>query len=102
MIERHYFNDKLLKSYEFNFGFIIPNSQNSMEQIYELPNLDENQSLLFLLVFNLYFPILNFKIKLFLVSEIIANPNMTKSDTFYFVDNVLIMHHKAEYSYVGS
>ena len=44
MIERHYFNDKLLKSYEFNFGFIIPNSLNSMEQIYELPNFDEQQS----------------------------------------------------------
>ena len=29
----------------------------------------------------------------------IENPYMTKSDTFYFVDNVLIMHNKADYAY---
>lgn len=29
----------------------------------------------------------------------INNPFYTKSDSFYFVDNVLIMHNKADYSY---
>ena len=29
----------------------------------------------------------------------IANPYMTKSDSFYFVENELVMHHKAEYAY---
>lgn len=29
----------------------------------------------------------------------INNPYATKSDSFYFVDNKLIMHNKAEYSY---
>jgi len=29
----------------------------------------------------------------------INNPFETKSDSFYFVDNKLIMHNKADYSY---
>ncbi len=29
----------------------------------------------------------------------IASPWETKSDSFYFVDNELIMHNKAEYNY---
>ena len=24
MVERHYFKDKLMRSYDFNFGFVIP------------------------------------------------------------------------------
>lgn len=31
----------------------------------------------------------------------VANPFETKSDSFYFVDDVLIMHNKADYSYNG-
>ena len=38
MIERHYFKDKLLRSYDFTFGFCIPNSTNSWEAIYPMPN----------------------------------------------------------------
>eukprot|EP01135_Chromosphaera_perkinsii_P006238 Nk52_evm1s468 gene=Nk52_evmTU1s468 len=41
MIERHYFKDKLIKSFDFNFPFCIPNSTNSCEHIYELPKLSE-------------------------------------------------------------
>ncbi len=33
------------------------------------------------------------------VEEMIANPFETRSDSFYFVNNKLIMHHKAEYSF---
>lgn len=29
----------------------------------------------------------------------IANPNVTKSDSFYFVEDQLVMHNKAEYAY---
>ena len=29
----------------------------------------------------------------------IKNPYKTKSDTYYFVENKLIMHNKADYSY---
>ena len=52
MIERHYFRDKLLKSFDFQFGFCIPNSKNTCEHIYEFPGLapDESKSLLVLQV----------------------------------------------------
>lgn len=31
--------------------------------------------------------------------EMIENPYETKSDSFYFVNDVLVMHNKAEYAY---
>ncbi|KPM11727.1 GMP-PDE, delta subunit-like protein [Sarcoptes scabiei] len=37
MIERHYFQDTLLKTFDFDFGFCIPNSINTCEHIYEFP-----------------------------------------------------------------
>lgn len=37
MVERHYFRGKCIKSYEFKFGFCMPNSTNSLEMIYDLP-----------------------------------------------------------------
>ena len=39
MIERHYFKNELIKSYTFSAPFCMPNSTNSMEAIYELPEL---------------------------------------------------------------
>ena len=33
------------------------------------------------------------------VSDMIANPFETKSDSFYFVNNKLVMHNKASYKY---
>uniref|UniRef100_A0A023F7X2 Putative photoreceptor synaptic vesicle protein n=1 Tax=Triatoma infestans TaxID=30076 RepID=A0A023F7X2_TRIIF len=79
MIERHYFKDTLLKSFDFDFGFCIPNSANTCEHIYHFPKLTKS-----------------------LITEMIDNPFQTKSDSFFFVDGVLIMHNKAEYSYTGS
>ena len=76
MIERHYFKGKLVKSFEFKFDFCIPNSTNTWETIYIIPDLD---------------PVLK--------EDMINSPWETKSDTFYFVDNKLIMHHKALYNY---
>ena len=76
MIERHYFKDRLIKSFEFTFPFCIPNSTNTWEFIYTIPEIDET-----------------------LKNEIIANPWMTKSDSFYFANDKLIMHNKAEYDY---
>jgi hypothetical protein len=32
--------------------------------------------------------------------DMIENPYETRSDSFYFVEGVLVMHNKAEYSYV--
>ena len=37
MVERHYFREKCIKSYEFKFGFCIPGSTNTLEVIYDLP-----------------------------------------------------------------
>uniref|UniRef100_A0AAF5DDW6 GMP_PDE_delta domain-containing protein n=1 Tax=Strongyloides stercoralis TaxID=6248 RepID=A0AAF5DDW6_STRER len=79
MIERHYFKDKLLKSFDFDFGFCIPNSKNTCEHIYHFPKLSDQ-----------------------LIEEMIANPYETRSDSFYFVDNQLIMHNKADYAYDGN
>jgi hypothetical protein len=76
MIERHYFKDRLLKSYEFKFGFCIPNTINSWEAIYDMPVLTEDEK-----------------------KEIIDSPWLTKSDTFFFVNNDLVIHTKAEYDY---
>ena len=43
MIERHYFGEKLLKSFDFNFGFCMPNSKNTCEHIYEFPRLTNGE-----------------------------------------------------------
>jgi len=76
MIERHYFRDKLLKSFDFTLGFCMPNSRNAWEVIYTLPELDPE-----------------------LEKEMIDAPYETKSDSFYFVGNKMVMHNKAEYAY---
>eukprot|EP01112_Ceratiomyxa_fruticulosa_P007717 TRINITY_DN199_c0_g1_i1.p1 TRINITY_DN199_c0_g1~~TRINITY_DN199_c0_g1_i1.p1 ORF type:complete len:178 (-),score=32.26 TRINITY_DN199_c0_g1_i1:138-671(-) len=76
MIERHYFRNKLLKSFDFNFGFCIPGSTNSWEVIYDLPVLSKKEE-----------------------QEMIDHPYETRSDSFYFVNDRLIMHNKAEYAY---
>ncbi|XP_048413565.1 protein unc-119 homolog A isoform X1 [Stegostoma tigrinum] len=76
MIERHYFRDQLLKSFDFEFGFCIPSSKNTCEHIYEFPQLSEE-----------------------LIQEMVTRPYQTQSDSFYFVDNKLVMHNKADYAY---
>ena len=76
MIERHYFREMLIRSYDFDFGFCIPNSTNTWEAIYDIPTLDPA-----------------------IQRDMVANPYMAKSDSFYFVNDELVMHNKAEYSY---
>mmetsp|Transcript_42533 Transcript_42533/g.106340 ORF Transcript_42533/g.106340 Transcript_42533/m.106340 type:complete len:189 (+) Transcript_42533:255-821(+) len=76
MIERHYFKDRLLKSFDFTLGFCMPNSRNTWEVIYTLPELDPD-----------------------LESEMIDAPFETRSDSYYFVGNKMVMHNKAEYAY---
>lgn len=39
MIERHYFRDRLLKTFDFEFGYCIPNSKNTCEHLYEFPSI---------------------------------------------------------------
>jgi hypothetical protein len=77
MIERHYFQNQLVKSYDFSFGFCIPGSTNSWDAIYDLPPINED-----------------------IIQKMIANPYETQSDSFYFVGDELIVHNKARYQYV--
>lgn len=44
MIERHFFRDRMLKTFDFDFGFCIPNSCNTCEHMYEFPQLSEDIS----------------------------------------------------------
>ena len=76
MIERHYFKNKLIRSYDFTFGFCIPNSTNSWEAIYPVPERTPEE-----------------------IAEFQASPNGHRSDSFYFVGDKLIMHNKAMYNY---
>lgn len=86
MIERHYFKDTLLKSYDFQFVFCIPNSENEWASYYKVPPLDKD-----LRIFIIYINII--------VDDICLHPNETQSDSFYFVGDELIMHTKAIYTY---
>ena len=79
MIERHYFRAQLIKSYDFTFGFCIPNSTNSWEAIYDVPPLPEA-----------------------LIRQMCDNPYETQSDSFYFVGDTMIMHNKAKYAYTSA
>ncbi len=76
MIERHYFRQQLIKSFKFSIPFCIPNTTNSLEAIYEIPDFSEEQR-----------------------ADMINSPWETRSDSLYFVDGKLVMHTKAEYSY---
>ena len=44
MVERHFFKDRLLKEFDFDFGFCMPLSHNSIEHIYDFPPLDQATS----------------------------------------------------------
>eukprot|EP00051_Salpingoeca_urceolata_P027386 m.481273 g.481273 ORF g.481273 m.481273 type:complete len:216 (+) comp22113_c0_seq1:270-917(+) len=79
MIERHYFKDRVLKTFDFDFPFCIPNSSNTCEHLYEFPKMSEAE-----------------------IMEMVQAPYETRSDSFYFVDNQLVMHNRADYSYKGT
>ena len=111
MIERHYFKGNLVKSFDFNFGFCIPGSTNNWDALYSLPPLSESLSntiYIYIYIATLHS---SFKTRLFTykliisdclsysVDDMIASPYETKSDSFYFVDNKLVMHNKASYKY---
>ncbi|EPY31067.1 GMP-PDE, delta subunit family protein [Strigomonas culicis] len=78
MIERHYFRNVLIKSFDFKFNFCIPHSTNTWEAIYDMPKLNQEWR-----------------------DAIIKSPFETVSDSFYFVGDELIMHNKAFYAYDG-
>ena len=76
MIERHYLGNKLVKTYDFKFAFVIPFSVNTWDSVYETPSFSQQQ-----------------------IDRIVDNPYESKSDTFYFVGEELVMHHKVSYAY---
>jgi hypothetical protein len=76
MVERHYFRGKVIRSYEFRFGFVIPKSTNTWEFIYDLPELSVEEA-----------------------NEIISAPWEVKSDSFFFAEDKLIIHNRAVYNY---
>ncbi|ORZ31720.1 delta subunit of GMP phosphodiesterase [Catenaria anguillulae PL171] len=76
MIERHYVGSKLIKSFDFDFGFCIPGSLNTWEIIYTVPLLDKRMR-----------------------KEMLATPGATKVDSFFFAEGQLIMHNKACFTF---
>ena len=113
MVERHYFRSKLLKSFDFDFGFCMPFSRNSCEHIYEMPELtsEEGEVVVAFLsplppkpVHTPKYPLKASLLPLSLHAEedLINHPYETKSDSFYFVENKLVMHNKADYAYVAA
>ena len=94
MIERHYFRNKLLKDFEFDFPFCMPNTTNTCEHIYDLPVLSAEESKLFIN------PVTScYSLFIILEVELVSHPYETKSDSFYFVEGTLVMHNKADYAY---
>ena len=76
VVERHYFRGRVIQDYSFRFGFVIPNSQNEWEFVYDMPSLTAEET-----------------------QEIIAAPWEVKSDSFFFANGSLIVHNRAEYNY---
>ena len=76
MVERHYFRGRCIREFGFKFGFVIPNSTNSWEFIYDLPNLSDSEK-----------------------QEICEAPWEVKSDSFYFANGNLMIHNRCEYNY---
>ncbi|XP_041793114.1 protein unc-119 homolog B isoform X2 [Chelmon rostratus] len=68
--------------YQFTPAFLklctVGATRNTCEHIYEFPQLPDD-----------------------LIRQMVAHPYETRSDSFYFVDNKLIMHNKADYAYNG-
>jgi len=76
MIERHYFRDQLIQSFEFSLPFVIPGTKNTWEMMYTKPDLPQEWK-----------------------DALIAYPWESRSDSFYFVEDRLVMHNRAEYNY---
>lgn len=78
LLERHYIGGKLMANFHFKFPLFMPNSQNSIEFIYNVPKLPPE------------------------ILEAMKNKEdvHAQSDTFVFVSGVLCVHRRAIYNYV--
>lgn len=78
MVERHYFRDQLIQSYDFHMPFVIPGTTNTWEMIYSKPAFNDEWK-----------------------NALISYPYETRSDSFYFIEGQLVMHNRAEYAFQG-
>jgi hypothetical protein len=78
LIERHYINDELVANYHFEFPVFMPSSENNIEFIYEVPKLSDET--------------------LEAISE--EKPVKARSDTFILVEKQLVVHRRANYTYL--
>lgn len=77
LVERHYIDGKLAANYHFKFPLFMPNSQNSIEFIYNLPKFTDD-----------------------VAKRMDKGESITaKSDTFIFVEGKLVVHRRAKYIY---
>jgi len=76
IIDIFFHNQKALISYSFTFPFCVPNRINEWEYVYEFPELSEE-----------------------IKKEMIENPESTFSETFFLVEDELILHNKAFYTF---
>ena len=77
LLERHYIGGKLAANFIFVFPVFVPNSQNDVEFIYEIP-----------------------KLSLEIEEKLERGENINaESDTFIFVEGKLIVHRRAKYTY---
>ena len=76
LIENHYYKEEIIAQYVFKFPFCSPNSVNTWEYVYELPKLPKEY-----------------------VNDIIQNGTKTFSDTFFFVEDKMILHNKSVYNF---
>ena len=70
MIERHYFKGRLIKSFDFRFGFCIPGSTNNWDSVYAVPPLSNDESKLFHIsaIFDVFIHTISFISILYLLS----------------------------------
>lgn len=107
MIERHYMGDTLLESYDFTYGSaLLPSTHNVWEFTYNMPKLSPEQGLSCFSLRRLpHCTHLQQLTRWFLcscvlvVDEIVSHPNLMTSDSFYFIGDELILHHKCHYSF---
>lgn len=77
LLERHYIDGKLAANFQYKFPIFMPNSQNSIEFIYNIPKLSPEV-----------------QAKMAKKEDVEA-----KSDTFVFVEGKLVVHRRAKYVY---
>ena len=79
-VERHYIYENLVGNYTFNFPFFMPNSENNIEFIYNVPMLPQKAK-----------------------EDMLNGRDIpARSDTFIFVNGKMVIHRRAKYLYKPS